>query len=1024
MIFLRQSTASQEILLGPFLDDTDGKTAETALTIANTDIKVWKTGGTTESNKNSGGATHIASGRYYAVFDATDTNTIGPLEVNVHVSGALPVKAKCCVLDEAVHDVLFGTTAPSTYAGGDTSGTTTLLSRIGSALTITSGRVNADLTHIATAAVSTSTAQLGVNVVNFGGSAGSFASGRPAVNASYIGGVPVTATTSITFPSTCTVATTTGAVGSVTGAVGSVTGAVGSVTGAVGSVTGAVGSVTGNVGGNVTGSVGSIATGGIAATSFAAGAINAAAIATGAIDADALATDAVTEIWAGSTAPSAATIADAVWDEDATGHQTQGTFGQAIGDPVADTNTIFKAVVTDATGATVGVDVAAVLDDTGTAGVVVASLAAGSITAATIATGAIDADALAADAGTEIGTAVWATATRVLTAGTNIDGSTFTAIPWNAAWDAEVQSEVQDAIEVNHLDHLLAVTYDPASKPGAADALLNELVESDAGVARYTANALEQAPTGGSAPTASQIADEVQTRTIAGVTLVATTTNLTNLPTIPANWLTASGTAADFGSEIGTAVRTELATELSRIDAAITTRMATYTQPTGFLAATFPTTVASTTNITAGTITTVTTLTNLPAITSNWLTAAGLAADAGVEIAAAVWDRVLSGATHNIASSAGRRLRQLDASSIASGTVAAGASNSITLDGTASATDDIYDENLIVITGGTGVGQTRVIVEYNGTTKVAIVNRVWQTNPSTDSTYDIIAGAQADIAQHGLAQGGTASTITLSTAASAVDDIYIGSQVYISTSTGTGQTRLITDYNGTTKVATVSPDWVTNPTSASVYKVIPIGRAIVDSGTVTTVTGAVGSVTGNVGGNVVGSVASVTGNVGGNVTGSVGSVLGGINTTGGTITTLDALDTAQDSQHNTTQTAIADVPTNAELATALGTADDTVLAAIATLQTYVDTEVAAIKAKTDNLPTDPADASDIAASFASIASSIATLQTYVDTEVAAIKAKTDSLTFTVAGQVDANIQYVNDTQVEGTGTTGNEWGPV
>lgn len=63
----------------------------------------------------------------------------------------------------------------------------------------------------------------------------------------------------------------------------------------------------------------------------------------------------------------------------------------------------------------------------------------------------------AADFGTEVATAVWALATRTLTAGTNIDGSTFTAIPWNASWDAEVQSEVQDAIEVNHLDHFIAV---------------------------------------------------------------------------------------------------------------------------------------------------------------------------------------------------------------------------------------------------------------------------------------------------------------------------------------------------------------------------------------------------------------------------------------------------------------------------------------------------------------------------------------------------------------------------------------
>jgi hypothetical protein len=62
--------------------------------------------------------------------------------------------------------------------------------------------------------------------------------------------------------------------------------------------------------------------------------------------------------------PTAAENADAVWDEDATAHQTQGTFGQAIGDPAADTNSIFKAVVTDATGATVGVDVVAIKAET------------------------------------------------------------------------------------------------------------------------------------------------------------------------------------------------------------------------------------------------------------------------------------------------------------------------------------------------------------------------------------------------------------------------------------------------------------------------------------------------------------------------------------------------------------------------------------------------------------------------------------------------------------------------------------
>lgn len=81
---------------------------------------------------------------------------------------------------------------------------------------------------------------------------------------------------------------------------------------------------------------------------------------------------------------------------------------------------------------------------------------------------------------------------------------------------AQVNAEVDAALVDIHLDHLLAATYDPASKPGAADALLNEIVESDAGVSRFTANALELSPTGGSAPTAAAIADAVWDEALSG----------------------------------------------------------------------------------------------------------------------------------------------------------------------------------------------------------------------------------------------------------------------------------------------------------------------------------------------------------------------------------------------------------------------------------------------------------------------------------------------------------------------------
>lgn len=45
----------------------------------------------------------------------------------------------------------------------------------------------------------------------------------------------------------------------------------------------------------------------------------------------------------------------------------------------------------------------------------------------------------------------------------------------------------------------------------------------------------------------------------------------------------------------------------------------------------------------------------------------------------------------------------------------------------------------------------------------------------------------------------------------------------------------------------------------------------------------------------------------------------------------------------------------------------------------------------------------------------------LDTEVAAIKAKTDSLTFTAAGKVDAAVKIVNTQTVAGSGTTLDPW---
>jgi hypothetical protein len=70
-----------------------------------------------------------------------------------------------------------------------------------------------------------------------------------------------------------------------------------------------------------------------------------------------------------------------------------------------------------------------------------------------------------------------------------------------------------------------------------------------------------------------------------------------------------------------------------------------------------------------------------------------------------------------------------------SGTAQAGTSTTITLKATASATDDIYNGMYVNITGGTGSGQTRLIEDYNGTTKVATVGEAFTVTPDGTSTY-------------------------------------------------------------------------------------------------------------------------------------------------------------------------------------------------------------------------------------------------------------------------------------------------
>jgi len=107
-MFLRQSTTIT-IKIGPFLDDTTGKDAETALTIAQADVRLSKNGGAYAQKTEATSCTHDENGEYGCPLDATDTGTLGRLKLVVFESGALPVWHEYMVIPANVWDSLFST---------------------------------------------------------------------------------------------------------------------------------------------------------------------------------------------------------------------------------------------------------------------------------------------------------------------------------------------------------------------------------------------------------------------------------------------------------------------------------------------------------------------------------------------------------------------------------------------------------------------------------------------------------------------------------------------------------------------------------------------------------------------------------------------------------------------------------------------------------------------------------------------------------------------------------------------------
>jgi hypothetical protein len=199
-------------------------------------------------------------------------------------------------------------------------------------------------------------------------------------------------------------------------------------------------------------------------------------------------------------------------------------------------------------------------------------------------------------------------------------------------------------------------------------------------------------------------------------------------------------------------------------------------------------------------------------------------------IATHVWDDILTGQSHNIPTSAGRRLRALSSSIVyeetAQGPGIGG--NQIVLDTGAASYNGAYDPSMISIVVGTGAGQTRNVLEYDGASRTATVDRDWKILPDDTSEFVISANAGREHVNEGLAQGGTISTITLNANASSIEGSYVGQVVFLRSGTAQDQAQPVIAYDGATKVATLEHDWHTAPDSTTAYVMLPYHTHVVE----------------------------------------------------------------------------------------------------------------------------------------------------------------------------------------------------
>jgi hypothetical protein len=161
--------------------------------------------------------------------------------------------------------------------------------------------------------------------------------------------------------------------------------------------------------------------------------------------------------------------------------------------------------------------------------------------------------------------------------------------------------------------------------------------------------------------------------------------------------------------------------------------------------------------------------TRLPAALESGRIAAALDSATTAALVDLIWDEPLTGATHNVATSSGKRLRQTTAfQQIDSTVIDASATTTTFVTGLTSSVDNFYNDSMLVFTDGALAGQVRAIYDYIGATKTIILAEALTSAPVNGVAFAVVSLHIHPVSQ---IQSGLATAAALATESTKINRI-------------------------------------------------------------------------------------------------------------------------------------------------------------------------------------------------------------------------------------------------------------